>query len=157
MKLNNKLEGEVGEVILGATGIELSSFKFFKDSKFVNKDAIISSLDNVKDEMELVAMVGLSKPSIFRRFGNPSESRGWGHHGRYVDAIIFIPNQNVIVSGFSLYAALDYPSFEWTYKIYINDNLVQEQNDPVQSNWKWISLVAKFILNITTQIQLFCV
>ena len=110
VKLNNKLEVEVGEVIQGAIGIALSSFKFFKDSKFVNKESFISSLDNIKDGMEFVAMAGLSKPSIFRRFGMPSEYKSWGHNGRYLDAITFIPNQNVIVSGFSLYAAHDYPT-----------------------------------------------
>ena len=73
VKLNNKLEVEVGEVIQGAIGIALSSIKFFKDSKFVNKESFISSLDNIKDGMEFVAMTGLSKPSIFRRFGMPSE------------------------------------------------------------------------------------
>ena len=131
VKLNNKIGNELEKAIKLETGASLSTIRLFKDSKSVSKDTFVFSIDNIKDDMELIAVAGLSKPSFFKRFYTTGNSHGWGHHGKLIDAIAFIPNQYVFVSGFSLYAALDYPSFEWTYKIYVDDNLVEEQNDPV--------------------------
>ena len=53
VKLQNKLENELTDPILGATGKSLSMFKLFRDSKVVDKESFISSFDNIEDDINV--------------------------------------------------------------------------------------------------------
>ena len=116
VKLQNKLENELADPILGATGKSLSMFKLFRDSRVVDKESFISFFDDIKDDDFIFATTGLSKSSTFKRFNPVNYSRYWSSNGRNLDAITFIPNQNVIFGGFSLFASYDVPKFEAKYE-----------------------------------------
>ena len=61
VKLQSKLESELADPIVGATGKSLSMFKLFRASRVVDKESFISSFDNIEDDMILFATSGLSK------------------------------------------------------------------------------------------------
>lgn len=127
VKLQNKLDAELGDPIQGATNSTISMFKLFMGSKLVDKESFLSSHDDVKDDLSILATTGFSKPRVFKRFRKPYEWPYWGYYGTTTDAIAFVPNQNCIIAGFTLYAT-DKPSFECKYKIYVDDNIVEEED-----------------------------
>lgn len=135
IKLQTKLENEIATPLQGATGKVLTMFKFFQDSNLVDKEMTLSNLRDVKDEMIIIAAAGFSKPYIFKRFKKPYEWPYWGYYGTTIDAVAFVPNQNVIFAGFTLYST-DQPSFECKYKIYVDDNVVEEDDTLKCSDWE---------------------
>lgn len=135
IKLQTKLETEIAAPLQSATGKLLTMFKFFKDSDVVDKDISLSNLSDVKDEMNIIAAAGFSKPYTFKRFRKPYEWPYWGYYGTTIDAVAFVPNQNVIFAGFTLYST-DQPSFECKYKIYVDDNVVEEDDNVKCSDWE---------------------
>ena len=135
IRLQSKLDKELLDPIMGATGKTLTMFKFFKDSKLIDKEAFISSFDDVEEDMFLLATTGFSKASMFKRFHKPYEWPYWGYYGTNVDAWCFVPNQTVIFCGFTLYST-DQPSFEVKYKIYVDDKVVEEEDKMLWSEWE---------------------
>lgn len=125
-KLGGKLENEVGDSLKGSTGRTISMFKFFTEKKMFDKSSMISSIPNVSDNTCLVATSGFSKPFIFKRFQKMYEWPYWGCSGYSPEAIAFIPNQEIILQGFTLYVSDNSAGFECYYKIYIDDDVVEE-------------------------------
>ena len=105
-------------------------FKFFKDSHIIDKESFISSLDNVEEDMFILATTGFSKPSVFKRFEKPYEWPYWGYYGTTIDGVCFVPNQTVIFWGFTLYST-DQPKFEAKYKIYVDDTVMRKINSSI--------------------------
>lgn len=130
IRLQRKLEDELQGPVLGATSKTLTMFKFFFNSKLLDKEDMISKYDGIKDEICLYACTGYSKAYTFKRFHKPYEWPYWGYYGTTVDAIAFIPNQNVVLCGWSIYGT-DRDSFELKYKIYVDDNIVEEEDSPM--------------------------
>ena len=80
VKLQNKLETELADPILGATGKSIALFKLFKDSKLIDKDMFLSSHSNVKDNMVIMGIMGFSNPYTFKRFKRLNEGPYWGYY-----------------------------------------------------------------------------
>lgn len=125
LSCRNKLEDELVDPIEGTTGKTLAMFKLFKDCKMIDKDMFISNYDSAQDDITILAATGFSDPHTFKRFKKPYEYAYWGYYGSTTDAIGFIPTQNVILCGFTLYST-DQPQFQIKYKIYVDDNVVEE-------------------------------
>lgn len=83
----------------------------------------------------MFATTGYSKPFVFKRFKNPYNYAYWGYYGNSWDAIAFIPNQNVVLCGFTLYGT-DRDSYEMRYKIYVDDQVVEEEDLIECSDWE---------------------
>ena len=146
VRLQAKLEDELQAPILGATGKGLTMFKFFFNSKLIDKESMISKLDNVTDDMYLYACVGYSKAYTFKRFHKPYEWPYWGYYGTTIDAIAFVPSQNVVLCGWAIYAT-DRDSFELKYKIYVDDTVVEDEDTPVV----WSEFEDKFYFRMKTK------
>jgi hypothetical protein len=127
VRLQAKLEDELKDSVDGATGKGVSMFKFFHDSKVVDKEDMLSKLTDIKDGMYLFATTGYSKAYQFKRFAKPYEYPYWGYYGTTIDAIGFSPNKNVVLCGFTIYGT-DRDSFELKYKIYVDDAVVEEED-----------------------------
>ena len=80
--------------------------------------------------MILFATNGLSKKWVFRRFDQKYYTNYWYTYGG-MEALCFIPNQNVIVCGFGLFNSHDVPKFEAQYWIYVDDKLVEGHDDVI--------------------------
>ena len=134
IKLQNKLETELGDPIEGITGTTFALFKFFHKSHILNGDKFLNSYPDVKEGMTIIGAAGFSKPYCFKRFKKPYEYPYWGYYGNTIDAIAFVPNKPVIFYGFVLYAT-DQPQFQVKYKIYVNDSEV-EAEELTLSGWE---------------------
>jgi len=162
VKLQNKLEDELSQSFLGATGKAMTMVKLFYGSNLVDKEALLSSLKDIKDEIYLFATTGYSKSYTFKRFIKPYEWPYWGYYGTTIDAIAFVPNQSVVLCGFALYST-DKDSFEVKYKIYVDDVIMEEEDNLKCYEWEdkfycrlktknLIEIKAGSKLEITTQI-----
>lgn len=130
VKLQSKLEDELRGPVMGATGNGITMFRFFHNSEIIDKEDMLSKLKDVKDNMYLFATTGYSKAYKFKRFAKPYEWPYWGYYSTTIDAIAFTPNQNVVLCGFTLYGT-DRDSFELKYKLYVDNNVVEEENGPM--------------------------
>lgn len=131
IKLQGIIESELSSAIMGATGRGISMFKFFHDANLVEKDNTLSKLSNIKDNMFLLGTTGFSKMYTFKRFPKTYEWSYWGYYGTTIDAIAFTPNQNIVLCGFTIYAT-DREYFELKYKIYVDDNVMEEEDGPLK-------------------------
>ena len=127
VRLQSKIEEELAPSVLGVTGKTMSMNKIFYNSKVVEKDSFISSLEDIKDDMTLLSTSGFSQQYKFKRFFKNYEWPYWGYYGTTVDAVCFVPNQTVILCGFTTYAT-DGPHYEVKYKIYVDDTIVEEED-----------------------------
>uniref|UniRef100_A0A7S3K7D7 PHR domain-containing protein n=1 Tax=Euplotes crassus TaxID=5936 RepID=A0A7S3K7D7_EUPCR len=100
-------------------------FKFFRGSTIIDGDKFLSSYQDIEEDMEIIGAAGFSKPYKFMRFKSTYEWPHWGYNRSTVDAACWIPNKNVILYGFSVYAACE-PQFNLSFKVYINDTVVEE-------------------------------
>lgn len=136
IKLQNKLETELTEPMVGATGKSLTMSKLFHNSKAIDKESTLASeCDNIEDNMILFATSGFSKSYKFKRFPKPYPYPYWGYYGTSWDGIAFIPNQNVILNGFTVYST-ESNSFQLRYKIYVDDVMVEEEECLTLSDWE---------------------
>ena len=74
----------------------------------------------------LLAVESLGKPSVFKRFKcDDSLSKWWSNCGRYPDALKWIPNQPIRVSGFSTFAASETTdsSYEMKYDVRVDGDV----------------------------------
>lgn len=127
VKLQNKLEKEVEEPLQGSTGMNVGMFKFFKNGNAFDKEKFLSNENDTKDGVSILATASFGKPCVFKRFKSIYQWPYWGYYGGTTDAIAFVPSQNVIICGFTIFGN-DQPSFECKYKIYVDDVVVEEKD-----------------------------
>ena len=82
---------------------------------------------NIVEGDTLLAVEGLGKPFKFIRFKcDDTLSKWWSNCGRYPDALKWVPNQSIKVSGFSTFACSEptNTSYDIQYEIRVNDNII---------------------------------
>lgn len=127
VKLQNKLQSELGEQVENITGLTFGLFKFFFNKDTISGDKYLSDYEGIHEDMEIIGAAGFSKPYTFKRFPKTYEWPHWGYNRNTVDAACFIPNKQVILYGITVYSAQE-PDFKMNYKIYIDDNMVEEND-----------------------------
>ena len=82
---------------------------------------------NIVEGDTLLAVEGLGKPCKFLRFKCEEGvlSSWWSNSGSYPDGLRWIPNQKILVSGFSTFAATTDPNYEIKYEIKVNDSVIE--------------------------------
>lgn len=116
-------------------GETFMSYKLFFNSKMVEKDQCLATIDGIKDGDIIYASEGLGKPFKFNRFMEVNTSWGWSNSGGSPDGIMFKPTKNIKVCGFSTFAARDKDSYEIRYRVRI-DGVDVEDETIVGTNWE---------------------
>ena len=91
---------------------------------------------NVIDGDTLLAIEGLGKPYKFLRFKcDDSLSKWWSNCGRYPDALKWVPNKNIKVSGFSVFAASETTNtcYDMQYEVRVNDQIIIQKTPVFKS------------------------
>lgn len=127
VRIQSSLQEELNSTMLAAAGRTMTMSKIFCNSKLLEKDSHLLSLNDLKDDLTLLATAGFSTKFKFKRFKKNYEWPYWGYYGTTTDGVCFVPTQNVVVCGFTVYAT-DQPSFELKYTIYVDDVVVEEED-----------------------------
>ena len=125
-KIYDKFELALEAAFEGA-GQLLMSYKLFYKGKEILKDQNLSNLDNIQNGDTIYASEGFGKPFKFNRFPIVYTSYGWSNCGNNPDGIMFIPNQNIKVCGFSTFAARSKDNYEMRYRVRIDGSDVEEE------------------------------
>lgn len=99
-KLYEKLEISI-EPMLKSIGMSSFSLILFYNGKMIDRSSCISQISGIKEGDVLYASECLGKPSVFKRFREPSNTWYWCNNGQSSDGIIFVPSQGVKVCGFT--------------------------------------------------------
>ncbi|CAI2366575.1 unnamed protein product [Moneuplotes crassus] len=134
-KIYEKFETAFEDAFQGA-GVSIESYKLFFKGKEVPKDDCIAKIDGIYDGSTILASEGVGKSHKFSRFPPINEMRSnWSNSGRSCDAVIFVPNQNIRVCGFSTYAATTDSQYEMKYSVTIDGTIVEE-GQVTASGWE---------------------
>ncbi|CAI2372763.1 unnamed protein product [Moneuplotes crassus] len=118
-----------------AVGLSASSYKFFFNKREVLKDESLSGIPDIHCGDCIIACQGVGKVYKFSRFKNDVKNSSWSNCGRYADAVVFIPTQNIKLYGFSTYASKDQPQYEMKYEITIDGTEVEKET-VTASEWE---------------------
>ena len=113
----------------------LNSIYIFFKGICLDKSLIPIQTQILNDEDYILAIQSFVKPSVFKRFRSIETSQDWYSNGNYSDEIIFIPNKNIIICGFSWYAAKYTDKYEMRYIIKIDDTIVEKETI-VATGWE---------------------
>ncbi|CAI2373142.1 unnamed protein product [Moneuplotes crassus] len=134
-KIYDKLEAALEGPFQGVEA-SIQSYRLFYKGRELNIDESLANIDHIYDGATILATEGTSTPSKFCRFPPINEMRSnWSNSGRGADAIIFIPNQNIRLCGFSTFAATTDHQYEMKYIVKIN-GIIVEQDQVTASGWE---------------------
>ena len=98
----------------------------------MDKDSTIESLYKPESGILLLAIESRGKAHVWRRFTGNYGDNTWSNSGYNTDGLVFIPQKDISLCGFSLWAPKDEPKCQIKYRVEIDNVTVLDVNSPVE-------------------------
>lgn len=121
--------------IFKASGLSPNSFKIFKGEKLLEKDTEAKDLFIPGTDNYLYAFETKVEAKKWMRFKEFNDSNEWYNSGS-PDAVMFVPKQNVTITGFIAFAAKHDPSYQLKYRVEVDGRTVEESGYQVYTDWE---------------------
>ena len=112
--------------------LKLGNFKIFWGDKEVPKDATVESLWKSADGIQLFACESLGTPFKWKRFTGNNGDSTWSNNGNYTDSVVFVPQKDISLAGFSVWAPKDDQKYFMKYKIDVDGSTIIEDQNPTE-------------------------
>lgn len=120
-------------------GLISNRYKLFVTGKIennkieVHKDVKLKDLYDHDLGINLFAVESLGKPSKWKRFSTHYEGSEWSCSGSS-DGIVFVPQKDILMSGFASWAPKTDPKYLLKYKVEVDNKVVAEDKKETEYN-----------------------
>ena len=111
---------------------KIGNFKIFWGDKEMPKDATVESLCKGSGGIQLFAWESLGKPFKWKRFTGNNGDSTWSNNGNYTDSVVYIPQKDVTLAGFSVWAPKDDPKYYMKYRVDVDGATIIEDQNPTE-------------------------
>ena len=118
LNLNKDLKKQVSEALRDG-GFGGSGWKLFFKGDLLNTSALTHTVD-INHGDRIFANQSFGKPKLWRRFPQQNQWSGWGMNPGGENALTFIPNKSVAISGMEIYGPCYESQYYFKYEVKVN-------------------------------------